>query len=172
MHKTSISFTHRIIEYLNSIAGRYALAVPSRKTAVKLVTGPLSLPEKNHPHAAPARLLRRFLRREPPLTAMNPWKVPQEYFAPVAPWEHVGDTFDEETESVYNRRIVSLISPLTVSTFAYLYGHTGTYHRLHISIIDIYSPRLFSRAAAINGYVNGIPIFSTFLIKDALANRY
>lgn len=49
LHRTSISFTHRIIEYLNSIAPRYALAVSSRKTAVKLVTGPLS-------STAPARI--------------------------------------------------------------------------------------------------------------------
>lgn len=169
MHKTSISFTHRIIEYLNSIAGRYALAVPSRKTAVKLVTGPLSLPEENHP---------RHISRgvsfvvEPPSTTTNPWKVLQEYFAPVAPWEqHVGDTFYGETRSPYTTAgFLSFISSLTVPTFA-----TGSYHRSRISIISIYPHRLFSRAVVIRGCVNAIPIFSTFPAKGASschANRY
>lgn len=58
MHKTSISFTHRIIEYLNSIGRRYALAVPSRKTAVKLVTGPLSIPRKPTPSPLPSGTVR------------------------------------------------------------------------------------------------------------------
>lgn len=77
MHKTSISFTHRIIEYLNSIARRYALAVPSRKTAVKLVTGPLSLPSPaSSTKTTPARAASSILRG-----TIDPWRAVREYFA-------------------------------------------------------------------------------------------
>lgn len=87
LHKTSISFTHRIIEYLNSIAPRYVLAVSSRKTAVKLVTRLLSFREppsceiphslwNSHPKIPPAVPLLSSLRikqRSSPMGALGKW---------------------------------------------------------------------------------------------------
>lgn len=164
MHKASISFTHRIIEYLNSIADRYALAVSSRKTAVKLVTGPLSLPERPPPCRAIS--YGTAYSSSPPLAAINPWKVLQEYFVGCChPWEQVDDTFSAKrcrpctiAGLCHLNFVVNLPPPVFLrNTFGADVLEVIT---VRISIIEyIYPPRLFSRAAIISDCVNSILLF-------------